>query len=343
MSTVTVPLALRQLVLLAALTIVVVAVPAASANEDETAESRYRSFARALDTDRIARVYAGAVEKLDADDSASQIQALKTLGATGEIDAIPWIVARLDAKDSDVRIWAGASLQRLVSAHMLRRRDRGRPSEVVIRPLGPDDTDLRPLAWVIDRMLRKPDDGNTHAYAATMIGYLDLREFADRLEALLKSEHPAVQNAAKSAMDRMGIDRPLDALEEQVAAARRTAESFGSYFLAADEDRFATLLLPERAMARVFPDSSARDADVEGAHRALIKANLTRFEELRSMLGDVSKFSVTGFEPGWPQTPKDWLMKDSYVVLACANRVIVRVKIEEMVYLEGECYIVKLD
>jgi len=36
-------------------------------------------------------------------------------------------------------------------------------------------------------------------------------------------------------------------------------------------------------------------------------------------------------------------MKNSYVVFAYANRVEIKVKIEEMVFVAGKCYIMEID
>ena len=221
----------------------------------------------------------------------------------------------------------------------MKRRDLSQPTKVVIKPLGPKDTDLRPLAWVITEMLRKPDDGNTHAYAATMIGYLNLKEFEGQLKQLLKSRHPAVQNAAKNAMEMTGIDYPQRPFsEEEVAAAKLTAESFGKMFLAQDEDTFASLLLPKGAVGTVVSRKFLEDSSEEQIYLKMVKANLTRFKELRSLLGDTSKLSVSSFKLGSASqsatyAPKVRVMKNSYVVLAYANRVIVKIKIEEMVYV----------
>jgi hypothetical protein len=49
-------------------------------------------------------------------------------------------------------------------------------------------------------MLQQPDDGNTHAYAANMIGYLGLEEYEAELRGLLKSRHPVVTTAARRAL-----------------------------------------------------------------------------------------------------------------------------------------------
>jgi len=145
------------------------------------------------------------IQKLLSGDPEKQIQAVKTLAATGEIEVIPWLLPFLEAENKDLRIWTGSSLEKLVSSHVLKRRDMNMPEFVVIKSLRPGDRDLRPLAWVVLKMFRKPDDGNTHAYAASMAGYLGLHEFERELEQCLKSRHPAVSNKAKWALESLGL------------------------------------------------------------------------------------------------------------------------------------------
>jgi hypothetical protein len=72
------------------------------------------------------------------------------------------------------------------------------------------------MSWVILKMLRMPDDGNTHAFAANMIGYLGLREYKDELRQLLTSRHPAVSSAATRAREMLGVS-------EDVGIAERVA------------------------------------------------------------------------------------------------------------------------
>lgn len=193
-------------VLLASLLAAMAANPVAQAVDDVTPELRYKLFIQKLDTKQFTLDYAKAVRNLDSDDSETQVTGLMTLSATDELAAIPFIVPLLDSKDRYVRVYAGLALNKLVSKHALKRRDDSQPMKIVIKPLGPHDTDLRPLAWVISKMLRNSDDGSVHSYAATMIGYLDLKEFEPQLRQLLKSRHPANQNAARHALEVMGIE-----------------------------------------------------------------------------------------------------------------------------------------
>ena len=170
---------------------------------------------KSLNHQVIRQHYPEAVRKLDSTDPKEVIVGLRILAATGEPAAIPWIVPHLESDNADVRISTGGCLENLVSGHELKRRDYRHSDRIVIKPPGPNDLNLKPVGWAILKMLRKPDDGNTHAYAATMIGYLGLREFEGELRTLLKSRHPAVTRAARNALTL--IDAKLSELDETQA------------------------------------------------------------------------------------------------------------------------------
>jgi len=182
---------------------------------DETVLKRaFDEFMGSLDLLTVTKDYPKAIRKLLSGDPEKQIEAVKTLGETGEPEVIPWLLPFLEADNNGVRIRAGSSLEKLVSSYVLKRRDKSVGEVVVIKALRPGDKDLRPLAWVVLKMFRKPDDGNTRAYAATMARYLGLHEFERELQQCLKSRHPAVSNKAKWA---------LESLERQREYERRTS------------------------------------------------------------------------------------------------------------------------
>jgi len=193
---------------------------------DEPAlRQQYAALVESLDHRRIAKDYPKAVEKLDSPDPQVLIAGIKTLAATEEVEVIPWIVPFVDSKDAQVRIHAGLSLSNLIATHQLKRRDMSQPGRVVIAPPSAGDRDLRPMAWVILKMLRGADDGSTHSYAASMIGYLGLQQFQGELRKLRQSRHPAVTRAAGNALDMLGADRPdaLSAVELGVVDGPRAS------------------------------------------------------------------------------------------------------------------------
>jgi len=169
---------------------------AQSRHDEQALKQRYDAFVEPLDHRKLAEDYPGAVRNLDSPDPKKQIVGIKTLAATEEVAAIPLIVPFLDSEDRGVRIYAGQG------------RDKSHPEKVVILPPGSGDIDLKPVSWVILKMLQKPDDGNTHAFAANMIGCLGLEEYQPELRELLKSRHPAVTTAARRALEMLGCEQP---------------------------------------------------------------------------------------------------------------------------------------
>src|SRR5262245_15923901 len=151
----------------------------------------------------LAGQHPRAVAALRGQEPKAQIEALQKLARTGDPNALPLMVPLLESQDPTVRIWAGATVSQLVEQYTLRRRDPRIGDRVVLKPRGPGDLDLHPLAWLVVKMLRKPDDGNTHAYAAVLIRYLELRELVPRLRPLLQSRHPAVSDKARWALEEL--------------------------------------------------------------------------------------------------------------------------------------------
>ena len=186
----------------------------------------FDAFMESVDMLTVSKDYPKAVRKLLSGDPEKQIQAVKTLAATGEIEVIPWLLPFLEAENKDLRIWTGSSLEKLVSSHVLKRRDMNMPEFVVIKSLRPGDRDVRPLAWVVLKMFRKPDDGNTHAYAASMTMYLGLHEFERELEQCLESSHPAVSDKAKWALESLERQKEYEkATSNKLDAGRSSAET----------------------------------------------------------------------------------------------------------------------
>lgn len=169
-------------------------------------KKRYEALLTELDFVKVANDYPKAIKDLLGGDSEKQVIAVKMLGESGEPKVIPWLVPFLDSEDTPLRIWAGASIQRIIETSALRRRDPTRPDQILLRPLGEGELDLRPFAWIALKMFRKPDDGNTHTYAVTLIRYLEAREFEDELRHCLLSDHPAVSDKAKWALESLGFE-----------------------------------------------------------------------------------------------------------------------------------------
>jgi len=198
---------LGRLLLFALLLLATTPLPAASPqrHDEKALKQNYDTFVESLDFRRISRDYPRAVQNLDSVDPETQLAGIKTLGATGEVEVLPWLTPFVDSTERDVRIYAGLSIFQTVTSHELKRRDMTQPGKVVIKPPGPNDIDLRPMAWVLLKMFRTADP-NVRSYAANMVGYLTLCEFEGELRQMVNSRHPAESRAARSAMHMAGID-----------------------------------------------------------------------------------------------------------------------------------------
>lgn len=165
-------------------------------------------FIQSLDALKITHDYPKVVQNLLSIDAEKQMLGLQTLSETQDLNAIPWIIPLLDSDNRDVKVTAACALEKLVSSYTLQRRDENHLDKIVIKPLGKNDKDLRPLAWIILKMLRDPDVCN-QGYAATMIGYLNLTYFDDDLRLLLKSRHPAVVRSAQDALEMFKMEETV--------------------------------------------------------------------------------------------------------------------------------------
>jgi len=168
-------------------------------------KKRYDALLIELDYVKVAADHPKVIKDLLSGDSAKQVTAVKMLGEAGDPTVIPWLVPFLDSEDTSLRIWAGSSIDKVIATCALKRRDFTRPDQVILQPRGDGEMDLRPFAWIALKMFRKPDDGNTHAYAASVIRYLEVREFEDELRRCLQSRHPAVLEKAKWALQSLGF------------------------------------------------------------------------------------------------------------------------------------------
>ncbi len=220
-------------------------------------KSRYDQFLLELDYVAVATDYPKVIKDLLSGNSDRQITAVKMLSESADPRVIPWLVPFLDAEDSSLRIWAGCSIYKVIASWAYKRRDLSQLDRTVLLPLRDGEMDLRAYAWIALKMFRKPDDGNTHAYAARITRYLEVKEFEDKLRRCLNSRHPAVSNRAKWALQALGFDVddanqgygeqtmvPKDIatlLEERMSAAREQ-RSYGEHKINVEE--YGTDLLP---------------------------------------------------------------------------------------------------
>ena len=155
-----------------------------------------------------------------------------------------------------------------------------------------------------------------------------------------------VTNATKFALEMIGAKVAFS--DQELAAARTTSESFAELFRKNDEDNLGLLLLPKDAIGKVLNANVLEDTDEDTLYAKMVKANTQRFREFRSMFTDLSKTSIITFQAGHMAKSDFYtdgvrMMKNSFVTLAYSNRVEVKIKIEEMVAVDGKFFIVEID
>jgi hypothetical protein len=311
----------RPILLMVVVQILAAAVNTAAAPPNEAAlKQRYDAFVEWLEHRSLAKDYPGAVRSLDSPDPQKQMIGIKMLVPTEEVKAIPWIVLFLDSDDQHVRIQAGLGVNAIVATHELKRRDMSQPERVVILPPSPGDVDLRPLSWVISKMLQLPDDGNTHAYAANMISYLGLEEYEPELRKLLKSRHPAVTTAAHRALEMLGCDKPDASVAqtntqrfEEVVQRLRQAINVQDYAAIRQDFNQAMLddLTPDKSK-QFFSSLVSQCGKIEkldaprltAPNRAVIAAHCLRRDlDITVVLDEHDKIAGLTFLPSTPPIP----------------------------------------
>ena len=162
---------------------------------EEKLHATFNEWVATIDTVALATAYPQAIKYLLTADKQKQFTAIRILGDTSDIRSIPWLLPYLDAQDPEVRIWAGSAIQKIVSAIANNNQV---DKQIRIE-------EMKPIAWLVLKMLRTPDDGNTGAYAAQMAALLGLTEFEAELMGCARSVHPAVADNARTALKTLGI------------------------------------------------------------------------------------------------------------------------------------------
>lgn len=166
---------------------------------DETKlKADFDAWVSSIDSVALVEAYPQAVKDLLSSDKPRQLTAIKLLGHTDDIRAIPWLLLTLDLKDPELRAWSGASLVADVSG-VVHRIPAEKPARI---------RDLQPIAWLVLKMFRSPDDGNTRSHAARLAEILGFTAFDGELIECTQSIHPAVANSARAALKTMGIEAP---------------------------------------------------------------------------------------------------------------------------------------
>jgi hypothetical protein len=135
---------------------------------------------------------------------------------------------------------------------------------------------------------------------------------------------------------------------EQKKAFAETCEALAQSFLKNDKDAFQKLLIPIDQMGAVF-SPELLNSGAEQLHEKIVAGDLNRFAELRARFSDLSGFEFSSGTVGYPLSRADVylqatpVLENSYFIIAYANRLVLNVKLEELVYVGGKYYLTKLD
>ncbi|HEY8561168.1 MAG TPA: hypothetical protein VIL74_12405 [Pyrinomonadaceae bacterium] len=180
--------------------------------DEEQLKARFDKFIGEIDSLNLTRKYPEIARKMLSRQPREQQTGVKMLAQSQDIDALPWLLLLLNSENDDVRIWSGYALKEIVSSLALLRRDSDFPAFILLKPLQKTDVDLKPLAWIVLRMLRG-EETNHISYAITMARYLNLYEFEDEIARHQNNVNPAVTNAMKWALDELKLQKKYDSNE----------------------------------------------------------------------------------------------------------------------------------
>lgn len=169
----------------------------------EVMKLQYEQYLDSLKAFKVMANYPAAVRKILSSNKEKQIAGIKILQETHEPEILPWIATFFQSEDQELKAAAYDALEELITYHALKRRDPEIGEKIIILPPSENDLDLQALAWPLYLALNRPDlyGISVQSSVASSSGYLLLEEFTPLLKRLLNSHHPAVQHAAKSALE----------------------------------------------------------------------------------------------------------------------------------------------
>ncbi len=183
-------------------------------NEKEL-KSNLDNFIAKIDSLSLARKYPEIAKKILSNQTDQQEVALRMLGESQEVIALPWIILLLDSDDKDIKVEAGLAVKNIVSSITLKRRDMNYPQYILLKPSQETDIDLRPIAWIALKLLRA-DEPSLIAYGITITRYLNLYKFEAEILSHKESIHPAVTNTMNWAIEELQLQKKYESGELKV-------------------------------------------------------------------------------------------------------------------------------
>ena len=141
---------------------------------------------------------------------------------------------------------------------------------------------------------------------------------------------------------------PAKLSEQEAKAFKSICRSFATSFLEKDEGSIRAMCISKQQIADVLSPKLIERAGGK-MHQVIVDGNTRAFVTLRQKLGNLEGFKFVRAEHGYRLKKSQWypdpkpVLKNSYVVLADGNRLIVKIKLEELVFIDGKYHLVKLD
>ncbi len=142
--------------------------------------------------------------------------------------------------------------------------------------------------------------------------------------------------------------KPAELSENETKAFESMCKAFAESFLKGDEDGIRKVCISKDLVSEVFSPKLLQNGR-NSLHKMIVEGNTKRFNEYRRKLGSLEGFKYLRAEHGYRLIKSETysaprlVLKNSYVVMAYANRLIVKVKIEDLVYIGGKYHLTKLD
>ena len=136
--------------------------------------------------------------------------------------------------------------------------------------------------------------------------------------------------------------------KEESAAFAATCKTLAQSFLKNDVEAFRKLCIPEDLLQEVVTPK-LRERGIGELHKKILEGNTKRFAEFRDRFKDLTGFEFSSTSIGCRLDRSDayadprLVLKNSCFTIAYANRMTVRIEIEELVFMRGKYYLMKLD
>lgn len=180
--------------------------------DENDLKTSFDKFITGINSLNLVEKYPEILKKILSHNPREQEIAVKMLAVSQDIDSIPWILLLLNSEEKYVQTYSGYSLKEIISSIALMRRDSLFPAFAVLKPLQKADVDLKPMAWIVLKMLRSKET-NHIAYAITMARYLNLYDFEDEIMKHQNNINPAVTDTLKWAIEELKLQKQYDSNE----------------------------------------------------------------------------------------------------------------------------------